>query len=70
MLTGDKLETAENIGKTCCLLDDKMVIKRIQGSDIQKLDKQLRRASSSIDNNQRSRKEPLNQALIIEGASL
>ena len=28
MLTGDKLETAENIGKTCNLIQDGMVVKR------------------------------------------
>ena len=28
MLTGDKLETAENIGKTCNLIQENMVVKR------------------------------------------
>lgn len=29
MLTGDKLETAENIAKSCKLIQDQMVIMRV-----------------------------------------
>lgn len=29
MLTGDKMETAENIGRTCSLINDNMVIRKL-----------------------------------------
>jgi magnesium-transporting ATPase (P-type) len=29
MLTGDKMETAENIGRTCSLINDNMLIRRV-----------------------------------------
>jgi magnesium-transporting ATPase (P-type) len=33
MLTGDKLETAENIGESCRLIDKSMIIQRLSTFD-------------------------------------
>lgn len=41
MLTGDKLETAENIGKSCNLIQDDMNVLYIRSNDIQDLDGHL-----------------------------
>lgn len=39
MLTGDKLETAENIGRSCNLLTEDMLVLYIRSSDVNIEDK-------------------------------
>ena len=41
VLTGDKVETAINIGFSCGLLDDKMKYKIVDGMDINLITKEL-----------------------------
>ncbi|OMJ82799.1 hypothetical protein SteCoe_16396 [Stentor coeruleus] len=66
MLTGDKLETAENIGKTCSLIDENTHLERSTSGSAQECKSALEK---SLENFERFKGEkPL--ALIIEGPAL
>ncbi|CAG9315183.1 unnamed protein product [Blepharisma stoltei] len=65
MLTGDKLETAENIGRTCELFDDNMLVERCPGFKLEaccEILKNILEIFNSADQN--------SKALIIEGHAL
>ena len=66
MLTGDKYETAENIGKTCTLIDDNMHVESCRAVSEQDCCARLKSAYEAMDRV----KEEKQSALIIEGASL
>ena len=66
MLTGDKYETAENIGKTCTLIDDNMHVESCREVTEEKCYKRLKSAYEGMVKD----KENKESALIIEGASL
>lgn len=65
MLTGDKLETAENIGKTCSLLNENMLVEKCTESTISECLEALSRIDKLMSENKKSE-----SALIIEGQSL
>ncbi|CAG9321794.1 unnamed protein product [Blepharisma stoltei] len=65
MLTGDKLETAENIGKTCSLLSDEMIIEKCSETTISGCLITLSQIDRVI-----SSSHHIDSALIIEGQSL
>ena len=48
MLTGDKQETAENIGFACQLLRDDMLLVRVNASDASEAEAQLRAAEEQV----------------------
>ena len=66
MLTGDKLETAENIGTTCSLIDSNMHVERCTALNPEECFESL---SRSIENF-KSHREEKQLALIIEGPAL
>jgi phospholipid-transporting ATPase len=66
MLTGDKYETAENIGKTCTLIDDNMHVESCRVVT----EKECFEKLSSAYNSMMKVREEKQSALIIEGASL
>jgi phospholipid-transporting ATPase len=63
MLTGDKLETASNIGKTCSLLDENMAVMECPSAT---LENALRNMIRVVDEFER-RKHEKKCALVIEG---
>ncbi|CAG9335514.1 unnamed protein product [Blepharisma stoltei] len=67
MLTGDKLETAENIGKTCSLVDENMIVERCPGN--LSLDDCLE-CMRYINSRFESEKKDKPAALLIEGGAL
>ena len=66
MLTGDKLETAENIGKTCSLIDDNMHVEKCSETTPEQCCKRLNDSYNAF----LSQRENKQLALIIEGCSL
>jgi phospholipid-translocating P-type ATPase (flippase) len=66
MLTGDKLETAENIGKTCTLINDNMVVEKCATNNPQNCCKRMEEALQHFKNQQNEKE----LALIIEGSAL
>ncbi|KAL4445931.1 hypothetical protein ABPG74_010923 [Tetrahymena malaccensis] len=70
MLTGDKLETAENIGRSCNLVTSSMGVMYIRGSHSihNKIDDQLKNLFIQIPNLLQQHKDGL--SLIVEGESL
>ena len=66
MLTGDKLETAFNIGKTCSLLTDGMIIEKCSTSDFSSTLERLKSAYMKID----SARDLQEAGFIIEGSAL
>ena len=64
MLTGDKLETAENIGKTCALVEDTTHLERCPALPLEECCRTLREIKNEVAN---SKSEV---ALIIAGESL
>jgi phospholipid-translocating P-type ATPase (flippase) len=66
MLTGDKLETAENIGTTCSLIDSNMHVERCTATKPEECFESLQK---SIENFKRHASEK-QLALIIEGPAL
>jgi magnesium-transporting ATPase (P-type) len=67
MLTGDKLETAENIGKSCNLIQKNMKVITLNGREPKELLSQIYNARELIDlcfaNN-------IPKCLLIEGETL
>ena len=68
MLTGDKLETAENIGKSCKLIQNNMKVLKITETKKDKLESQIfddvyLKYNECIKNNKK-------KSLIIEGEAL
>ena len=66
MLTGDKLETALNIGKTCSLLNEKMLIEKCRASDYVTTLETMKAVFKKIDSVQ----EYQECAILIEGAAI
>ena len=66
MLTGDKYETAENIGKTCTLIDDNMHVESCRVTSEKDCYERLESAYNAME----KVKNEKQSALIIEGASL
>jgi phospholipid-translocating P-type ATPase (flippase) len=66
MLTGDKLETALNIGKTCSLLTDKMLIEKCPSGDFLATLETLRKIITNIESTQSSQEI----GLVIEGTAI
>lgn len=66
MLTGDKLETAENIGKTCSLINDNMIVEKCSNEDVRGCNMRMKEIIQNFENNKNEK--PL--ALIIEGSAL
>ena len=66
MLTGDKLETAFNIGKTCSLLTDGMIIEKCSTNDFSSTLATLKTAFEKID----SARDLQDAGFIIEGSAL
>lgn len=67
MLTGDKLETAENIAKSCRLIQDDMRLIYVQTKTKQELEDEMKKARELKDNIQ---KEGRRKAFLVEGESL
>jgi phospholipid-translocating P-type ATPase (flippase) len=66
MLTGDKLETAENIGRTCSLIDENMHVERCSSEDPEDCFNTI----SKILKNFKAHQKEKQLALIIEGPAL
>ena len=66
MLTGDKLETAVNIGKTCSLLNDNMLIERCPALDYVTTAEALKKTLKKIESVQ----DYQESAIVIEGAAI
>lgn len=49
MLTGDKLETAENIGKSCNLVTEEMLVKYIKHANIENMNDHLYNTRMEIE---------------------
>ena len=64
MLTGDKLETAVNIGKTCGLIEENTYIAKCKSVDPLKCQKKLEKVLTNLNENNKS------TVLVIEGDSL
>eukprot|EP00960_Hanusia_phi_P002109 60918-Hanusia_phi.AAC.1 len=69
MLTGDKMETAENIGFACNLLHDNMSIQRIAVDTLPRAKEELRKLSQ-LWGTEEEAEEDRDRALIIDGGSL
>ncbi|KAI8128151.1 hypothetical protein FF38_14449 [Lucilia cuprina] len=71
VLTGDKQETAINIGYSCQLLTDDLAdVFIVDGSTIEEVDKQLRQFKESIRIVNRFRPTPLEPAVNLNGSHL
>ncbi|KAJ5077251.1 putative phospholipid-transporting atpase [Anaeramoeba ignava] len=73
VLTGDKRETAINIGFACSLLTQNMTIITISGNDLQSTKNALESAikeNSNLDDNDDIMKKNRNLGLVIDGATL
>eukprot|EP00286_Rhodomonas_abbreviata_P023395 CAMPEP_0181305238 /NCGR_PEP_ID=MMETSP1101-20121128/9612_1 /TAXON_ID=46948 /ORGANISM="Rhodomonas abbreviata, Strain Caron Lab Isolate" /LENGTH=1030 /DNA_ID=CAMNT_0023411119 /DNA_START=762 /DNA_END=3857 /DNA_ORIENTATION=- len=70
VLTGDKQETAENIGFACRLLRDDMRINYINGNTAQEVKEQLMQAIENRDSASLGGQAPDNLALLVDGKSL
>ncbi|EKX35443.1 hypothetical protein GUITHDRAFT_146465 [Guillardia theta CCMP2712] len=68
MLTGDKMETAENIGFACNLLHDNMNIERISVDSLARAKEEVKRLSQAWGG--REDKGGKERALVVDGASL
>lgn len=66
MLTGDKLETAVNIGRTCSLLNETMIIEKCPASDFLSTFETLQKNLEKIEAVQNTQ----DAALVIEGAAI
>jgi phospholipid-transporting ATPase len=66
MLTGDKLETAFNIGKTCSLITDRMFVEKCSTNDFSSTLESLRVSYEKID----AARDSQDAGFIIEGAPL
>ncbi|OMJ92527.1 hypothetical protein SteCoe_4657 [Stentor coeruleus] len=66
MLTGDKLETAMNIGKTCSLLNESMIIEKCPSGDYDSTLNILKNSLLKIQ----AASESQESGLVIEGAAL
>ena len=64
MLTGDKLETAENIGKTCNLIQSDMLVKRWSVTSAVECRERMEAIKKKVP------KTTENLALVIDGTSL
>lgn len=67
MLTGDKLETAENVGKSCELINPEMSVMRFSSSDLQECKKYM---DECIDIYKLCVAHNRKKALLIEGDAL
>jgi len=67
MLTGDKLETAENIAQSCRLITGEMNVMRISAKSPESIRKKLKQNKEIFD---LCIKEERKRALIVEGEAL
>ncbi len=67
MLTGDKLETAENIAKSCNLIQDKFQVMRCSETRERELQDILTKHRESCDY---CEEHSIKKALVIEGESI
>jgi len=73
MLTGDKKETAFNIGMTCSIIKDNSIIFRIEGNNISKISQTIDKALVDIENikvNNKKKRNPDHTVVIIDGDAL
>ena len=66
MLTGDKLETAENIGRTCKLLGEQMIVESCTGETLEDAYSSLVRIQLAFEQNEKHK----TFGLIIEGTAM
>lgn len=66
MLTGDKLETAVNIGKTCSLLNESMVVEKCPATDFMSTLETLKKILKKIE----SVRDLQESGLVIDGAAI
>lgn len=67
MLTGDKLETAENIAKSCNLINEEMTIQKITSQNEEEIVVELEKINSMFSSQKQSSSK---KSLILEGHSL
>lgn len=67
MLTGDKLETAENIAKSCRLIQGDMTVMRLSESTSEKVSLKLRDNKDTFDLCVKERRK---KSFLVEGDSL
>ncbi|ORX60795.1 phospholipid-translocating P-type ATPase [Piromyces finnis] len=73
MLTGDKKETAFNIGMTCSIIKDNSIIFRIEGNNISELSQVIDKALIDIENiknSNKNKRNPDHTVVIIDGDCL
>ena len=73
MLTGDKKETAFNIGMTCSIIKDNSIIFRIEGNNISEISQYIDKALIDIENiknNNKRKRNPDHTVVIIDGDCL
>jgi len=73
MLTGDKKETAFNIGLTCSIIKDNSIIFRIEGDNIAEISQFMDKALIDIENiriNNKKKHTPDHTVVIIDGNCL
>jgi len=73
MLTGDKKETAFNIGMTCRIIKNNSIIFRVEGNNITEISQVISKALIDIENiniNNKKKRNPDHTVVIIDGDSL
>jgi len=73
MLTGDKKETAFNIGMTCRIIKENSIIFRVEGRNITEISQVMDKALEDIENikiNNKKRRNSDHTVVIIDGDSL
>lgn len=70
VLTGDKLETAINIGYSCQLLDDGLLKLIIEEKDTEQIRQKLKELQQQVDELVEEDNNNIQYALIISGESL
>jgi len=67
MLTGDKLETAENIAKSCRLIQGDMTVMRVAEKTLEELEKKL---ADNKETYELCVREGRKKSMLVEGDSL
>ncbi|OUM68577.1 hypothetical protein PIROE2DRAFT_53189 [Piromyces sp. E2] len=73
MLTGDKKETAFNIGMTCSIIKENSIIFRIEGSNISEISQIIDKALIDIEKikiNNKNKRNPDHTVIIVDGDCL
>ena len=68
MLTGDKLETAENIGISCKLIQSNFSVSRCSTSNHDEIDEFLKKVEKDVKKKKKDEKKML--GIVVEGSAL